>query len=74
MTPVPSLVTRQRPVQKMTLLSQARLSLLMPSTETLLPTTQSRQSRATVLLLSTPSLERGHTRQTPTLAAQILLL
>ncbi len=59
MTLVLSLVTRQRPVQKTTLLSQARLSSLMPSTVTPLPTTRLRQSRATVLLLSTPSLDRN---------------
>ena len=40
MTLVPSLVTRQRQAQKMTLPSQARSSLRMPSTVTLLPTTR----------------------------------
>ena len=51
----------------------AGLSLLMSSTATLLPTTRSHQSRATVQLLSTP-LAHGRTYQTPTSTAQILLL
>jgi len=70
--PGSSLVTRQRQVQKTTLLSQARSSLLMPSTVTPLPTTRLRQSRATVRHLSTPLQEHGRTHQTPTSMAQIL--
>ena len=71
---VPLLVTPQRQVQKTTLPSQARLSLRMPSTVPLFPTTQSRQSRATVPHPSTPTLEHGPTRQAQTLAALILFV
>ena len=70
MTPVPSLVIPRRQVPKMILPSQARSFLLTLSTVILLPTTRSRQNRATVQLLSTPQQERGRTCQTPTSTAR----